>query len=680
MEVVSVKKYIKLILISVIIALLAFIIINLCFQNSTAVFFVATNGSDSNSGSKDKPLATLEGAQNAIRKFKIDKQSKLKTVTVYIRSGTYYRKNTFTLDNNDSGDIKAPITYEPYKNEKVIITGGIGLDKDKFSKVSDESVLNKIIDKTARSHILEYDLKLNHIDYGSTSQSIIDAPELFFNNIPLTLAKWPNENYSLTGNIISNIRSNYTFNYNGTRETSWEGAKDAWIFGYWYYNWADFTVKMDSINIKNHLITFKQNIDYGIKSNQRYFVFNLLQELDKPGEWYFDRIKGKIYMYPPNTMDKGTFYISQLNKPFIVENNTSNVHFKGITFQANRSLAVVINGGKNNIIEGCSIRNISKNAVSINGGKENGVQSCDIYNTGSGGININAGDRNKLIAANDYADNNNIYNYSRIKRTYTAAINLSGVGNTASHNSIHDAPHTAILFSGNNHTIEYNDIYSVANETDDVGAIYTGRDWTYRGNVIRYNYIHDMENSIGKSGRTGVYLDDCMSSAEVYGNIFYRVNRSILVGSGRDNKIYNNIIIEGSQSIDIDQRGLNHNLDLLFKNLAKVPYKSEIWKNKYPDLYKILDDSIPGNPVGNTVTTNAIYITKKPDIAKPVVKNGNVTNNILFTGKPNFISNGELDFKKLSKETIPISNFKDIPFNRIGIYEDDYSMYRIYAH
>jgi len=31
---------------------------------------------------------------------------------------------------------------------------------------------------------------------------------------------------------------------------------------------------------------------------------------------------------------------------------------------------------------------------------------------------------------------------------------LSGVGNRASHNLIHDAPHAAILFGGNDHRIE----------------------------------------------------------------------------------------------------------------------------------------------------------------------------------------------------------------------------------
>lgn len=671
------KKYINIILISIIIILLAAAVTTaLYFKNSTEVFFIAPNGNDSNSGSKSEPLASFEGAQKAIIKFRSDTKNKLKPVTVYLRGGTYYRKDTFNINAKDFGDNQASITYEPYKNEKVIVTGGINLDKNKLTKVSDQGILNKIIDKNARSHILEYDLKGDNIDYGNTSQNIMNAPELFFNNTPLTLARWPNDNYDLTGNVISNTSSNYTFHNDNARVSSWQDAKDAWLFGYWSQDWAGYTVKMNSVDAANKLITFKQYIDGGIKSGQRYFAFNILEELDKPGEWYFDRTNGKIYIYPPSSMNTGDLYISQLRNPFIYERNVSNICFKGIIFQGSRNTAIVINGGKNNTISGCTIRNISNNAVDINGGEKNGVQSCDIYNMGSGGINISAGDRNKLIAAGDYADNNNIYNYARIERTYRPAINLSGVGDIASHNNIHDAPHTAILLSGNNHTIEYNDIYSVAKDTNDVGAIYTGRDWTYRGNLIRYNYVHDIEDSNGKVSKMGIYLDDCMSSAEIYGNVFYDVSRAMLVGGGRDNKIYNNIIIGGNESITFDDRGLTWNLDSLFKNLSKVPYKSEVWKNQYPDLYKILDNSKPGAPMGNAVTSNAIYMTKKPAIAESVVEDGKVSNNVLVTSEPDFISNGKLDFKKLSKENISIPNFKSIPFSKIGIYKDKYSMYR----
>ncbi|UZW14949.1 right-handed parallel beta-helix repeat-containing protein [Clostridium pasteurianum] len=672
------KKHKSVVFMSMILILLVAAIITALYieGNSTKVFFIAPNGKDSNLGTKNKPLATLEGAKKAILKFKGDKKNKLKPVTVYLRGGTYYRTDTFNIDGKDFLGNQASITYEPYKSEKVIITGGITLDKNKLTKVSDGSILNKIIDKKARNHILEYDLKADNIAYGDTSQNIMYAPELFFNNTPLTLARWPNESYDLIGNVVGNTKDNYSFHSNNTRPSLWQGAEDVWLFGYWYQNWAGYTVKMDSVDTKNQLITFKQNIDYGIKSNQRYFAFNLLEELDKPGEWYFDRTNGKIYMYPPSSMDKGDFYISQLNKPFIVEKNTSNICFKGITFEGSRNTAIIIDGGKSNTISGCTIRNISKNAVDINGGEKNGVQSCDIYNAGAGGINIFAGDRNKLISAENYADNNNIYNYARIERTYKPAINLSGVGNIASHNNIHDAPHTAILLSGNNHTIEYNNIYSVAKETEDVGAIYTGRDWTYRGNVIRYNYIHDIEDSKGKVSKMGVYLDDCMSSAEVYGNVFFNVSRGILAGGGRDNKIYNNIFALGNESIIFDDRGLTWNLDELFKNLSKVPYKSTIWKKQYPDLYKIMEDSKPGVPVGNTVTDNALYMIKKPEISEKVIENGKVSNNILISGQPDFIINRKLDFKEFSKAAMPVSNFKNIPISNMGIYKDQYSKYR----
>jgi len=73
-------------------------------------------------------------------------------------------------------------------------------------------------------------------------------------------------------------------------------------------------------------------------------------------------------------------------------------------------------------------------------------------------------------------------------------ISLTGVGNKATHNLIHDGPRMGIMFSGNNLLLEYNEIRHVNLETEDTGAVYTGgRDWiSSRGSVIRYNYFHDI--------------------------------------------------------------------------------------------------------------------------------------------------------------------------------------------
>jgi hypothetical protein len=102
---------------------------------------------------------------------------------------------------------------------------------------------------------------------------------------------------------------------------------------------------------------------------------------------------------------------------------------------------------------------------------------------------------------------------------YHPGISLTGVGNRAANNLIHSAPHMAIYFSGNEHVIEYNEIHHVSFESNDAGAIYAGRDWTMRGNVIRHNYLHDI-TGFENRGCVGVYLDDMFASAAIYGNVF----------------------------------------------------------------------------------------------------------------------------------------------------------------
>ncbi len=97
-----------------------------------------------------------------------------------------------------------------------------------------------------------------------------------------------------------------------------------------------------------------------------------------------------------------------------------------------------------------------------------------------------------LTPAGHYAENNHIHHYARWNRMYSPAISISGVGNRAAHNLIHDAPHQAIDFGGNDHVIEFNEIHDVCYESNDAGAIYSGRNWTMRGTVIRYNFMHHL--------------------------------------------------------------------------------------------------------------------------------------------------------------------------------------------
>lgn len=620
-------RKINLIIIFLFIALVSLIVYVSCAilqKGSNYVIFVSTKGNDSNPGTKAKPLATLEAARDAVRRLKSEKgitDSTEGSVTVYLRGGEYYRTKTFNLEKQDSGSRSFFITYRAYKDEEVIITGGITLRKERFKPIAYEEYKDRIIDKSVIGKILMYDLKADNIDYGGLDEDIKTAPEIFINNEPMTIARWPNEGFEKSGKVLYYGDNGFVFKFSKSRIHFWTKAKDMCMLGYWGNDWYDDVVKVDKLDILNNLIDSKQKPAYEVKEDRRFYVFNLLEELDTPGEYFIDREKGFLYLYLPRDLSKAKIQISQSKNTFVEMKDTSFISFENLTFEASRGDAFSISGGRSNLINKCTIRNLSKKAGSINDGDYNSIQNCQVYNTGTGGVYIKGGDRNTLTASNNFVCSNSIHNYSRIKRTYTPAIRLDGVGNYASHNSIYDGPHTAILFSGNDHRIEFNKVHDVAKETDDVGAIYSGRDWTFRGNAIKYNSFYNIVNTIGQYCAAGIYLDDCMSSAEVYGNDFYKVDNPIFVGGGRDHRIVNNTISNCKNSIHFDDRGLNWNLEQLYENLKKVPYNSKVWIKKYPAIENLLADDNPGLPLGNIIESNIIFNSKEPDIRDSLFKN-----------------------------------------------------------
>ena len=152
--------------------------------------------------------------------------------------------------------------------------------------------------------------------------------------------------------------------------------------------------------------------------------------------------------------------------------------------------------------------------------------------------------------------NNEIHDFSIDRRTYTPAVDINGCGDTVSHNEIYNSPHMAIGIHGISFTIEYNDIYNVCNDTADSGAIYSGQRVHLVDNKITNNYFHDIKNNIGMGyAVNAVYFDDLWSSGEVSKNIFFNVERGVLVGGGRSNDINNNLFINSDESVKIDARG-----------------------------------------------------------------------------------------------------------------------------
>jgi hypothetical protein len=345
----------------------------------------------------------------------------------------------------------------------------------------------------------------------------------------------------------------------------------------------------------------------------------------------------------------------------------SYVTMRGFTVEAARGTAITVDGGAHDTISDCTIRNVGGYAVRVAGGEHHTVARCDIYQTGDGGIILEGGDRKTLTPAGHCAEDNHIHHYGRWNRMYQPAIRLSGVGNRAAHNLIHDAPHQAVDFSGNDHVIEFNEIYAVCTESNDAGATYAGRDWTWRGNVIRYNYFHDIRG-FQDQGCVGVYLDDMLCGTMIIGNIFYRVTAAAFIGGGRDNVIENNVFVDCDPAVHVDARAMNwaayHVGTTMTERLLEMPYAQPPWSTRYPQLVDILRDQ-PAAPKGNVIARNICVGGRWEDIeeeARPLV----LFKDNLLDQDPRFVDAAHGNFELRADSPAFKLGFVRIPVEKIG--------------
>jgi len=289
-------------------------------------------------------------------------------------------------------------------------------------------------------------------------------------------------------------------------------------------------------------------------------------------------------------------------------------------------------------------------------------------------VSISGGDRKTLSPANHYAENCHVHHFGRTCRTYRPAFHVAGVGNRISHNLIHHGPHCGILLGGNDHLIEFNEVHSVCYETGDVGAFYMGRDWTARGTVIRHNFFHHVRGP-GRYGANGIYLDDAASGVTIFGNVFYQVTKAAYIGGGRDNTYENNIFVDCVPALHVDARGLtwmggdDHRLIRLRERLPAMPYREPPWSTRYPRLVDILEDE-PTAPKGNVIARNVRWGGTWDDIrdrARPYLT---IEDNLQDVD-PLFVDAEHMNFQLRDESPAYRIGFKRIPFEEIGLYQDE---------
>jgi len=683
-----------------------------CFSLPAADLYVAPSGTLDAPGTRSAPMKTLEQARAAVRDLidVNDGQPPSGGVTVWLAGGDYIRTDRLLLDKADSGTADAPIVWRAMEGESPRLIGGARVPVDAFGPVTDAATRRRLAPDVA-GHVVMADLAALGVSglkpWPDRSRGFGGPPEVIFNGEAMQLARWPNQGWAHIAEVIDRgvgpldaskgerergIRGG-TFAYEGDRPQRWLSAPDVWLLGFWCHDWFSECLRVESIDTARKRITLAAPHQYGIgpssawnREPRRYYALNLLEELDAPGEWYVDHQRAVLYFYPPRPLkadDKVA--VTTLTQPLIELNDVSHVTLRGLTLGPSYGPGVIVRGGHDCLVAGCTVENLADLGVALRGGEHHGVVGCDVRKLGRAGIIASGGDRASLTPARHYIVNNHIHHFARLQKTYAAGIHVYGVGIRAAHNLIHDTPHAGVLYAGNEHLLELNEVHDAALETSDVGVFYTGRDWGSQGNVLRFNFIHDAPSMPG-CGTMGVYLDDCDSGDTLYGNVFHRAGRAAFIGGGRNNTVENNLLIDCASAVHLDCRGLRRSKpgsgvkdgwDLLAK-IQRFNYQQPPWSKRYPQLVDIMQDE-PLLPKYNVVRHNVAvdcgkWLNASEQTREYLDRNTFEDNLVLEDEEAGFVDRAAGDFRLRPDSPVfeRLPAFKPIPMDKIGLILDEY--------
>jgi len=650
-----------------------------------AEFYVSTNGDDASAGTREKPFATLERACDGVR---LANHQGINTIE--LSGGDYTLLKTLELTAADAG-----LTLRSAENEKVSLSGGRTLAAKDFHSVTDATTLARIA-PAVRGKIVELNLPALGIQHRQPYPDIFNDSgnliELYFNSQRMPLARFPNEGYMTMKRVLNNaggVTNKYWDNANWenansnslggifvfrdeffAQHESWAKVLDrgVWLKGYWRIPWENEAIRVKNIDLQTKTVTFAKPIPGGIgnkynrpegNGQEKYWLMNLLEEIDQPGEWAEDFPSGKLYFYPPEKLERAKIILCDNDQPVIRLTGTTNVVLREFTVENSLGNGIEIDGGLSNLVAGCSVRNVSRYAVKIDGGFHHEVLSCDLYDLGGGGVWLGGGDEttSPRVPAGHRVVNNHIHDFAQIERVYAPGVNCGftgggggghhpAVGMYIAHNLIHDTPHVGILHGSFDSIFEFNEILEFCKVSNDMGAWYCYDQFARMGNqTFRYNFIHS------SSEGDGVYFDNDHPDMHVYGNVVClnslgKRGTSFLYKKGTQAKFpqaiecTNNIAINcnyGYEIVTVLPSVVNNNIAVNCKN---------------PFTWKWVNGT-------NIVTTNSALVTGK---------------NMAYTNDPGFVNMAKMDFRLKPDAQVfkDLPGFQPIPFEKIGLFTDEF--------
>ncbi|NLH17550.1 MAG: right-handed parallel beta-helix repeat-containing protein [Phycisphaerae bacterium] len=522
-------------------------------------FFVDPTGNDANPGTKEKPLATIEGIQKAVAgEVKAGLKSDIRVV---FAPGRYELTGPWVIGPDQSGTDKFSITYTSAESPDqspapVVISGG-----------------RKITGWTKGDGDL-WSAKLPAAASGAWW-----FRQLTLDGVRLTRARHPNTDGMLELTEVTD--EFHTLTVKGNIPNTVAKAEQAELVV--LQNWSLSRGRIDKID--GRTITTATPMAWlghdacAARAGMACFLEHSRSFLDVPWEWFLDHDGQTVYaiiLRGENPNDHN-FIAPALQTLVQVRGESSkpvrNVRFFGIAFEnagwdipsfGYRGIQAGYHGIKSDgpafcqpaaielayasdcRIEWCSVAHTDAGGIALGAGcRNNAIVGCVISDIGGNGVHI--GHRDKALLGEQALDadwpnpeqvpvGNSVTN---CVLTDCGQVSYGAVGifsaftrdTRIAHNLVHRMPYTGVSVgfrwdptptSQKSNIVEYNHIYDVMRRLADGGCIYTlGRQ---PGTVLRGNLLHDAHRTptaFGGAPNNGIFFDEGTTELLVENNIIF---------------------------------------------------------------------------------------------------------------------------------------------------------------
>ncbi len=280
---------------------------------------------------------------------------------------------------------------------------------------------------------------------------------------------------------------------------------------------------------EGHTIWYNSYTSYVPIKNFGYFIQNHLKTLDRFGEWYYDAVSKKMYVFFGDRLPNNfSIQASRYNVLFNIANQ-SHINVSGISFIGANENAVSITNSESVVVENCTVRYSGLNGIFGVDVSDLVLENNKVEDVNNTGLYFMRNCNNAIIRSNSIRRCGIIDGMGPSGNSKTEGIAVGGNNNFIEYNVIDSIGYVGLYFSGNDILIRNNVISNFTMNKDDGGGIYVvsgkkpGR--TFRNRRIIGNIV---TNGIGNGAGTpqpefrsalGIYMDDGTNNVDILDNI-----------------------------------------------------------------------------------------------------------------------------------------------------------------